>query len=146
MQTHPACYPTDVTEEEWEQIQSLVPRPKSGEGKPGRPIGLSRRQLVNAIFYIVRSGCAWRLWPKDFGPWQTVYAYFRTGSRDWTWRFIHDTLRDGLRKTEGRNVAPPPPSLTANRSRRPTRPGNAAATRAKRCRGANDIWRSMSWA
>ena len=55
---------------------------------------------------MVRSGCAWRLLPKDFGPWQTVYGYFRQWSQDWTWTFIHDTLRDWLRKTEGRNVAP----------------------------------------
>jgi putative transposase len=106
MQTHPTRYPTDLTDEEWDYIKSMVPAPKSGTRKRGRPVKLERRQLINAIFYIVRAGCAWRLLPKDFGPWQTVYAYFRTWSRDWTWRFIHDTVRDCLRKTEGRNVAP----------------------------------------
>src|SRR5437867_5259764 len=106
MQTHPIGYPTDVTDEEWNQIKSLVPSPKSGKGKRGRPITLDRRSLVNAIFYVVRSGCAWRLLPRDFGPWQTVYGYFRQWSQDWTWRFIHDALRNGLRKTEERKVAP----------------------------------------
>ncbi len=106
MQTHPTRYPTDLSDEEWEYIQSLVPTPKSGKGKRGRPSKLDRRDLVNAIFYEVRSGCAWRRLPKDFGPWQTVYGYYRQWSQDWTWRFIHDTLRDCLRKSEGRKVAP----------------------------------------
>lgn len=106
MQTHPTRYPTDLTDEEWDYIKSLVPAPKSGTGKKGRPAKLDRRQLVNAIFYIVRAGCAWRLLPKDFGPWSTVYGYFRAWSQDWTWRFIHAALRDCLRKTEGRKVAP----------------------------------------
>ncbi len=66
MQTHPKNYPTNLTDEEWEQIKSLVPKPKSGQGKKGRP-ALDRRVLVNAILYVVRSGCAWRLLPGDFG-------------------------------------------------------------------------------
>jgi putative transposase len=106
MQTHPTGYPTDLTDEEWNRIKSLIPAPKSGKGKRGRPIALERRSLVNAIFYVVRSGCAWRLLPRDFGPWQTVYGYFRAWTKDWTWRFIHDALRDWLRKTEARRVAP----------------------------------------
>ena len=106
MQTHPTGYPTDLTDEEWEYIECLVPAPKCGKGKRGRPLKLDRRTLVNGIFYVVRSGCAWRLLPRDFGPWQTVYGYYRRWTQDWTWRFIHDTLRDCLRKTEGRKVAP----------------------------------------
>lgn len=106
MRTHRKRYPTDLMDDEWNQIKSLVPRPKSGNGKRGRPVDHDRRELVNAIFYVVRSGCAWRLLPNDFPPWQTVYGYFRCWSQDWTWTFIHDTLRDWLRKTEGRNVAP----------------------------------------
>jgi len=106
MQTHPTCYPSDLTDEEWDQIKSLVPAPKSGRGKRGRPPKLDRRCLLNAIFYVVRSGCAWRLLPHDFGPWSTVYGYFRVWSQDWTWTFIHDVLRDCVRKDEGRAVAP----------------------------------------
>src|SRR5580700_9769215 len=106
MHTHPTKYPTDLSDEEWNQIKSLVPAPKSGKGKRGRPVDLDRRSLVNAIFYVVRAGCAWRLLPGDFPPWQTVYGYYRRWSQDWTWRFIHDALRDCLRKTEERKVAP----------------------------------------
>lgn len=106
MQTHPTRYPTDLTDGEWNQIKSLVPAPRSGKGKRGRPVELSRRSLLDAIFYVVRSGCAWRLLPRDFGPWQTVYGYFRTWSQDWTWTFIHDVLRACVRKSQGRTVAP----------------------------------------
>jgi putative transposase len=106
MQTHPTHYQSDLTDEEWEQIKSLVPTPKSGKGKRGRPPTMDRRSLLNAIFYEVRSGCAWRLLPSDFGPWQTVYSYFRTWSQDWTWTFIHDQLRDDVRKAAGRKAAP----------------------------------------
>lgn len=106
MPTHPTHYPTDLTEEEWNQLKSLVPAPKSGRGKRGRPIKLDRRSLLNAIFYVDRAGCAWRLLPSDFGPGQTVYGYFRQWSQDGTWTFMHDVLRDCGRKTEGRQVAP----------------------------------------
>jgi putative transposase len=106
MQTHPVGYPTDLTDAEWNQIESLVPAPKSGKGKRGRPVALSRRRLLDAIFYVVRSGCAWRLLPREYGPWQSVYGYFRTWSQDWTWTFIHDVLRDCVRKAQGRKVAP----------------------------------------
>lgn len=106
MQTHPTRYPTDLTDEEWNRIRSLVPAPKSGKGKRGRPVEIDRRSLLNAMFYVVRSGCAWRLLPSDFGPWQTVYGYFRVWTQDWTWEFIHDVLRDCVRKNQGRKVAP----------------------------------------
>ncbi len=68
MQTHPIRrYPTSLSDEEWQQIKSLVPSAKSAKGKRGRPVSLERRDLVDAIFYIVRSGCPWRLLPSDFG-------------------------------------------------------------------------------
>ena len=104
MQMHP--YPTDLTDQEWNGIRGLVPAPKAKPGKRGRPPKLERRQLLNAILYIVRSGCPWRLLPKDFGLWNTIYGYFRKWSQDWTWKFIHDRLRDRLRKACGRRAAP----------------------------------------
>jgi putative transposase len=106
MQTHPTRYPTDLTDEEWDHIKSLVPAPKSGKGKRGRPVEMDRRSLLNGIFYVVRAGCAWRLVPSDFGPWQTVYGYFPNWTQDWTWEFIHDVLRNCVRKSAGRQVAP----------------------------------------
>jgi transposase len=60
MHAHPTNYLTDLTDEVWNQIKSLVPLPKSGKGKRGRPLKLERRTLVNAIFNADRAGCAWR--------------------------------------------------------------------------------------
>jgi len=135
MQTHPIKYPSDLSDEEWNQIQSLVPKPKSGKGKRGRPLQLDRRTLVNAICYEVRSGCAWRLLPKDFGPWQTVYGYFRQWSQDWTWTFIHDTLRDWLRKTEGRQVAPTAAIIDSQSVKTPDQAGECGYDAGKKVKG-----------
>ena len=135
MQPHPIKYPTDLTDEEWQQIQSLVPKPKSGKGKRGRPLKLDRRTLLNAICYEVRSGCAWRLLPKDFGPWQTVYGYFRQWSQDWTWTFIHDTLRDWLRKTEGRQVAPTAAIIDSQSVKTPDQAGERGYDAGKKIKG-----------
>ena len=71
-------YPTDLTDRQWELVEPLLPEPPPGPA--GRPPSHAKREIVNAILYHVRAGGAWRMLPKDFPPWQTVYGYFR----DWT--------------------------------------------------------------
>lgn len=78
-------YPTDLSDEQWELISPLVPAPKSG----GRPRSVDIRAILNAIFYIVVAGGAWRMMPKDFPKWKTVYHYFRAWRLDGTWEQIH---------------------------------------------------------
>ena len=135
MQTHPTNYPSDLTDEEWNKIKSLVPAPKSGKGKRGRPVAMDRRSLLNAICYVVRAGCAWRLLPRDFPHWQTVYGYYRRWSQDWTWTFIHDTLREGLRKSEGRNVAPTAAIIDSQSVKTPDQAGKRGYDAGKKIKG-----------
>ena len=95
-------YDTDLTDSEWNHLEPLVPAPKPG----GRPVKHARREILNGIFYIVRSGSAWKLLPHDLPPWHTVYHYFWSGRRDGTWQTIHDTVRTLVRLAAGRNSQP----------------------------------------
>lgn len=97
-----AEYPTDLTDTQWKRIYSLVPAAKPG----GRPRGHSSRELLNAMFYLVKSGCQWRMLPSDFPAWQTVYWYFQRWQKDGTWQRIHDSLRRRVRKGDRRNAEP----------------------------------------
>lgn len=95
-------YPTDLTDREWAILEPLVPAPKPG----GRPCAWSRREILDAIFYLVRSGEAWRLLPHDLPPWQTVYHYFRLWRKDGSWERIHTRLREETRRAMGREPTP----------------------------------------
>jgi putative transposase len=96
-------YLTDLTDAEWELLQSLLPDAVSRRGRPRRH---SLRTILNAIFYVLRTGCAWRFLPTGLPAWQTVYYYFRTWRRDGTWRFVHTLLRERLRVRLGRDPQP----------------------------------------
>ena len=95
-------YLTDLSEAEWHRLSRLVPGPKPG----GRPLKYSRRAILNAIFYLVRAGCAWRMLPKDLPPWQIVYHYFRSWTQSGWWQHLHDHLRGQVRAQEGRRPQP----------------------------------------
>src|SRR5687767_6632707 len=95
-------YPTDLTDMQWTNISHLVPAAKPG----GRPAKYDRRDLLDAIFYLLRSGCSWRMLPHDFPPWDTVYYYFRRWQKDGTWEGLHDALRDDCRFQDGRQPEP----------------------------------------
>lgn len=97
------AYFTDISDKGWALIEPNLPRPKSNRGtKRKHPL----RELVNGIFYIVRSGCVWRLLPHDFPPWQTVYYYFRDWRQKGIWEQIMDVLRQNYRIASGREPDP----------------------------------------
>jgi transposase len=98
-------YPSDLTDQQWELIEPLLP--DSPAGPAGRPVEHSKREIVNAILYINRAGCSWRMLPKDFPPWQTVYWYFRRWRKDGTVDRVHDALRERVRVKEGRENPQP---------------------------------------
>ena len=95
-------YPSDLNDAEWQILKPLIPKAKPG----GRPRTTNIRAILNAIFYVLRSGCAWRMLPHDFPPWKTVYHYFRQWRIDGVWEQINETLRIRLRKADGREAEP----------------------------------------
>jgi putative transposase len=90
-----ARYPTDLTDTQWAVLAPLIPAAKAG----GRPRTTDMREVVNALFYVLRGGCQWRLLPKDFPPYQTVYDYFRSWRLLGTWERLHDRLRGDVRES-----------------------------------------------
>src|SRR5262245_57516347 len=95
-------YPSDLTEGQWAILQPLVPPPPSY----GRPRKHDLREVLNAIIYRNRNGCAWRALPHDFPPWRTVYNYFQKWRDDGTWAALNDALRQQLRRKAGREPTP----------------------------------------
>lgn len=95
-------YPSDLTVEQYEAIKNLLPK----SSRLGRPCAWDFIIILNAILYIVRSGCTWRMLPKDFPPWQTVYYHFNRLKKNGVWKKIHDELVCGVREKNGRHPSP----------------------------------------
>jgi putative transposase len=95
-------YPSDLSDQQWQVIERLLPRP----GKRGAPQRIPRRRIIEAILYVNRTGCSWRSLPHDFPKWRTVYAVFWLWRLNGTWQAIHDALRDQVRRADGRKTSP----------------------------------------
>ena len=102
MDDRPQRYPSDTNDEQWTLIEPLLPAVKTG----GRPEKHPRRAIVDAILYVVRTGCAWRQLPADFPPWQTVYWYFNQWEQAKVTEKILPVVRAQLRVQEGRDPEP----------------------------------------
>jgi putative transposase len=96
------AYPSDLTDIQWLILEPLVPPP----GKMGRPRNVDIRKIINAIFYILRSGCAWRMLPHDLPHWQTVYGYFSRWRQAGLWEKMNEALRETVREQAGRETEP----------------------------------------
>lgn len=123
-------YPTDLTDKEWNILKCWVPPVKSG----GRPAKYTRREIVNAIFYVLRTGCQWRMLPHDLPPWPIVYAYWRTWRLDGTWTSIHDRLRRQVRRAAGRHPEASAAILDSQSVKTTEKGGRAATMRARKSR------------
>ena len=95
-------YPTDLTDAQWENLLPYLPKPSP----VGRPLKWEMRSIINAMFYIVKSGCQWRMLPHQMPPWQTVYSHFRKWKIDGTWFMIHQALHNQTRRDVGKVPSP----------------------------------------
>lgn len=95
-------YPTNLTDKQWQIVKPFFRK----SSRRGRKVVHDRREVINAILYIVKTGCQWRMLPSDFPPWKAVYQIFYRWRKDGLWTRIHDALREKVREAEGKKRKP----------------------------------------
>ena len=94
-------YPSDMTDRQWQIIKPLLPKPAKRGRRP-----ICRRRILNAILYVNRTGCQWRMLPSDFPKWKSVYTVFWRWRQAGVWERIHDALRRKVRRRHGKKAVP----------------------------------------
>ena len=129
------AYASDLSDEEWQILEPLLPPEKPG----GRPRKYAMRDVIDGIQYVLRGGCAWRLMPHDLPHWQTAYQYFRAWRRDGTWLRIHDHLRGEVRTPMGRHPQPSAAIIDAQTVQTTEKGGSTAMTARRSATAASAI-------
>lgn len=134
-------YPSDLTDEQWQLIEPHLPPAKFG----GRPRTVEMRTMINGMLYLSRSGCSWRMLPRDFGPWPTVHHYYRQFRRDGTWEKLHDSLRERVRVAAGREPTPSAAILDSQsiKTCAPRKGGRTDSTRGRKSTAESGILSSI---
>ena len=112
-------FPKRMSDAEWDILGALIPAPKPG----GRPATHSRRDIVDAILYVVRQGCTWRALPEEFPPWDTVAWYYYEWQARGVWTSVEDSLRRAVRVAAGRSETPTAGSADSQTVRSTEQPG-----------------------
>ena len=105
LQIQRQSYQSDVTEQEWKWLKKYLPE-ASRKGTRGRPQEWPLREIVNALFYLLRTGCQWRMLPHDLPPWQSVYYHYQKWQRSEIWTKVTRLLREKVRQKAGREATP----------------------------------------
>lgn len=121
-------YSSDVTDAEWAWLAPLIPPPKRG----GRPRSVNMREVLNAIFYVVKSGCQWEMLPHDFPAKGTVYEYFNRWRKNGVWERMNTVLREQVRQTQGHAATPSAASIDSQSVKTSEKGGFADTTAASR--------------
>jgi transposase len=129
------AYPSDVSDAEWKVLEGYIPAVRSG----GRPAEHERREIVNAIRYVLGTGCQWRYLPHDFPPAHTVYDYFRQWSAQGVWETANRALREQARRRAGRSASPSAAIIDSQSVRTTEKGGPRALTTTSKSREESAI-------
>ncbi len=128
-------YPTELTDAQWAWVEPLLPKPDPKKG--GRPRRYSHREVLNALFYLEKTGCQWRMLPREYPPWNLVWQHSRRWRDDGTLERVRLALNQRVRREAGKQALPSVALVGSQSVKTALKGGSAASTGARRSRGAS---------